>query len=241
MKGDARERILSRIRAGSERHWPGTLREHPAGQGMVEPQRERPGPISRTYRRSGSRSRPEILDLFGERVSDYRATVVRCTESELSERVARALGGRGVRRLVVPADLPPSWLDTLPEGAMEILRDGEGGDSFSKGKIASCDGVLTGCALGIAETGTIVLDAGSAQGRRALTLLPDYHLCVVLGEQVVETVPESTTKLDAGVKALRRPLTLISGPSATSDIELVRVEGVHGPRNLEVILVGEAP
>jgi L-lactate dehydrogenase complex protein LldG len=241
MKGDAREIILFRIRAGLEKTSPGTLPEHPAGQRMAEPPRERPDLISRAYRRTGSRSRQKILDLFGERVSDYRATVVRCTESELSERVARALDGRGVRRLIVPADLPASWLDTVQGVGVEVLRDDQGGGSFSKGQIASCHGVLTGCCLGIAETGTIVLDAGPAQGRRALTLLPDYHLCVVFGGQVVETVPEATAKLGKGIQASRRPLTFVSGPSATSDIELVRVEGVHGPRNLEVILVEETP
>jgi L-lactate dehydrogenase complex protein LldG len=241
MRGKARDSILSGIRAALAETSPDTPASHPAEKGGTEPPRMKPDPISRRYRRSGSRSRTEILELFVERVADYRATVVRCGFSELPESVARALRRGGVRRLVVPADLPSSWLDAVPGGGVDVLRDGEGGDTFSKARIASCDGVLTGCALGIAETGTIVLDAGPAQGRRALTLLPDYHLCVVLAEQVVETVPESTTKLAAVVKTLRRPLTLISGPSATSDIELVRVEGVHGPRNLEVILVEEAP
>lgn len=241
MKGDAREIILSRIRAGLAKPSPGTLPGHPVGQGGADLPGEEHGPIPREYRRTGSRSRPEILDLFGERVSDYRATVVRCAESELTEWVARALAGWGVRRLVVPADLPASWMENVQGVGVEVLRDDQGGGSFSKGQIASCHGVLTGCCLGIAETGTIVLDAGPAQGRRALTLLPDYHLCVVFGGQVVETVPEATAKLGKGIQASRRPLTLISGPSATSDIELVRVEGVHGPRNLEVILVEEIP
>jgi L-lactate dehydrogenase complex protein LldG len=132
------------------------------------------------------------------------------------------------------------WLEGMPDGYLEVLGDGGAGEFLSKEQLASCHGVLTGCALGIAETGTIVLDSGPAQGRRVLTLLPDYHLCVVFEDQVVETVPEAVAVMGAGVVEHSRPLTLVSGPSATSDIELVRVEGVHGPRNLEVILVEEA-
>jgi L-lactate dehydrogenase complex protein LldG len=125
----------------------------------------------------------------------------------------------------------------MPGGSLEVFRDGEGGLHLARTELDSCDGVLTGCALGIAETGTIVLDSGPGQGRRALTLLPDYHLCVLPAERVVETFPEAVGRLGKGVLGTGRPLTLVSGPSATSDIELVRVEGVHGPRNLEVILV----
>ena len=121
---------------------------------------------------------------------------------------------------------------------MEILRDGHS-EILSKGRIASVQGVLTGCALAVAETGTIILDGGSAQGRRILTLLPDYHLCVVAASQVVELVPQAVSILARTVTETAAPLTLISGPSATSDIELIRVEGVHGPRTLEVILVEE--
>lgn len=242
MKEDARGSILSRIRAGLGEPLPDPAPDHPVGKEMAGSPGEKARLISRGYRRNGSRSGTEILDLFEERVSDYRATVARCTASELSQKVASALGERGVRRLVVPTDLPGSWLEHASQGGLEVLWDGkEMGGLLSKGTIASCQGVLTGCALGIAETGTIVLDTGTAQGRRALTLLPDYHLCVVLGGQVVETVPEGVTKLGARVKATRRPLTLISGPSATSDIELVRVEGVHGPRTLEVLLVEGLP
>jgi len=242
MTGGARETVLSRIRAGLEGSSSGTVPGHPVLQGLVGDPGERADLRSRGYRSTGSRSRPEILDLFEERVSDYRATVVRCTNSELSQRVANALGGRDVHRLVAPADLPVSWLENARAGVIEVLRDApERGDVLSKGEIGSSQGVLTGCALAIAETGTIVLDTGVAQGRRALTLLPDYHLCVVFGGQVMETVPEAVTALGPGVQAERRPLTFISGPSATSDIELVRVEGVHGPRTLEVILVEESP
>ena len=124
---------------------------------------------------------------------------------------------------------------------MEVLRDGEGdeGRMLSKGQLASCHGVLSGCAHAVAETGTILLDSGPAQGRRALSLLPDYHLCVVFGPQLFETVAEALEKASVEIRDHGRPLTLVSGPSATSDIELIRVEGVHGPRTLEVILVEE--
>jgi L-lactate dehydrogenase complex protein LldG len=136
----------------------------------------------------------------------------------LDETIAAALRDRGVQNLVVPADL---------------ARWGTVDEALSTAELDGFDGVLTGATVAVAETGTIVLDGSPDQGRRAITLVPDYHLCVVRVAQVVQTVPEAVARLDA-----RRPLTWISGPSATSDIELNRVEGVHGPRTLEVILVG---
>jgi len=183
------------------------------------------------------------LDLFQGRVLDYGASLTRCKAWDLPTTIARALVDRGVERLVVPCDLPQAWIDAIPRGGIEILEDGWGtsGDRplLTKLQLDAVHGTLTGSAVGIAETGTIVLDGGLAQGRRVLTLLPDYHLCVVFGRQVVESVPEAVDRLGEEVRGRRAPVTFISGPSATSDIELRRVEGVHGPRTLEVILVEE--
>jgi L-lactate dehydrogenase complex protein LldG len=184
------------------------------------------GSIPRLYRREDAVSREERLDLFVERVRDYKAVVQRISSATLPDAIAQALARRGVRRLVVPADVPDAW---LPEG-VSLLRD----PGLTIEQLESSDGVLTGCAWGVAQTGTILLDAGPSQGRRVLTLLPDYHLCIIQEEQVVGLVPEAIARLKTNAT---RPITLISGPSATSDIELNRVEGVHGPRTLEVLLV----
>jgi L-lactate dehydrogenase complex protein LldG len=171
-----------------------------------------------------------IVDLFVERVEDYRATVHRTTDEGLAETIAKVLADQSARRIAVPAGVPAGWLArTTAEGVPDE-------PPLSKRDLDVLDGVITGCAVAIAETGTIVLDAGADQGRRALSLLPDHHLCVVRVDQVVGTVPEALRRLDP-----RRPLTWISGPSATSDIELERVEGVHGPRHLDVFLVEAQP
>jgi L-lactate dehydrogenase complex protein LldG len=177
------------------------------------------------YRTSGDLSPPELLDLLAERLRDYGCTVRRVEPHEVGTTLAEALGERGARRVVVP---PGLGLTGLPAG-VEIITD----DGLSPADLDAADGVITGAAAAIAETGTIILDGSPDQGRRALSLVPDYHLCVVRAEQVVALVPEAVARLDPG-----RPLTWISGPSATSDIELDRVQGVHGPRTLEVILVG---
>ena len=164
------------------------------------------------------------VGLFCERVSDYQATVHRCSEDEIAGRVR----GLGVGRLAVPADLPESW---RPEDAVVD-------DALSARALDEVDGTLTGCELAIAETGTIVLrSGGAAQGRRALTLVPDLHVCVVAEHQVLGSVPEAIGALEEAARD-GDPLTLVSGPSATSDIELSRVEGVHGPRTLHVIVTG---
>jgi L-lactate dehydrogenase complex protein LldG len=189
--------------------------------------------VERGYRKQDTAAREEIVERFAKSVAEYEATARRVTSDELSGAIEVALARRGVKRLVIPPYLPKEW---IPEG-IETLRDAAR-PRLTNEELDTSDGVLTGCALGIAQTGTIVLDSRRAQGRRALTLLPDYHLCVVREDQIVGLVPEAFAKLEAAVKSEGRAITFISGPSATSDIELDRVEGVHGPRTLEVLIAG---
>ena len=241
---NAREEVLGRIRAALG----------PAHGVAVE--------VPREYRRT-LYATGDLLDVFADRVEDYKATVTRVSGDQVRGAVEAALAARGVRRLAVAPGLDPAWLPEggageggageggAPEGGAPEGGAPEGGGKVATGGVATgevellsddpplslaildaVDGVLTGCAVGIAETGTIVLDGSPACGRRTLTLIPDYHLCVVRADQVVGGVPEALAALDP-----RRPLTFISGPSATSDIELDRVEGVHGPRTLAVLLV----
>jgi L-lactate dehydrogenase complex protein LldG len=184
------------------------------------------------YLQRADAARAAIVELFLQRAAEYRATVQRVEPGAERATIARILERRGVRRLVVPRDLPPAW---VPE-AIELLSDGV--DALSHAVLDASDGVLTGCALAIAQTGTLVLDGGATQGRRALTLLPDYHLCVVRADQIVGLFPEAIRRLAAVARHSRQPITFISGPSATSDIELSRVEGVHGPRTLDILVVG---
>lgn len=198
------------------------------------PKSERPEdvPVERGYRKQDDAPHAEIVERFAERAAEYEATVHRVSEAGLPGAIAEACERRGIQRLVLPSGLPDAW---VPDG-VEALRDGVR-MRLSNEELDKSDGVLTGCALGISQTGTIVLDAGEGQGRRALTLLPDYHLCVVREDQVVGLVPEAFAELEETVKSEGRAITFISGPSATSDIELNRVEGVHGPRTLEVLIV----
>jgi L-lactate dehydrogenase complex protein LldG len=181
-----------------------------------------PEPFARTYRRDGARSRPERIALFAERVGDYRATVRRVQAQDLQHAIDELAPGR----IGIPAGLPREW---RPTSAVED-------HGLTPRELDALDGVITGCTLAIAETGTLVLSGGPSEGRRALTLVPDLHLCVVRSSQIVETVPQA---FDALKDSAFRPLTFVSGPSATSDIELERVEGVHGPRNLVVVIVEE--
>ncbi|MFF0558022.1 lactate utilization protein C [Streptomyces sp. NPDC004266] len=185
-------------------------------------------PVARDYRTAHTPDDPDgLLDLLHENLADYRAHVHRTAPEGVAGLVARLLAERGARSVVVPPGLPGEWL-----AAAEAVRRFDE-PRLTPYELDGADAVVTACAVAIAETGTIVLDGGPGQGRRALTLVPDLHLCVVRApEQVVASVPLALPRLDPG-----RPLTWISGPSATSDIELDRVEGVHGPRTLEVLLV----
>ena len=177
----------------------------------------------RLYRRSLELGEEDLVALFAERVADYDVTVRRTTADGLAATLEEACREHSVQRLAVPLDLPDAW---RPDG-VELVPD----DGLASADLDSLDGALTGCLLAIAETGTIVLDCGPAQGRRALTLVPDLHLCVVFADEIVGTVPEAFDRI-----SVERPVTFVSGPSATSDIELSRVRGVHGPRRLDVVI-----
>jgi L-lactate dehydrogenase complex protein LldG len=202
----ARDDVLGRIRAAR------------ADARLVEPARD--------YRQAGEAEpgSAALLDLLEDRLVDYRASVRRTTPKGLRKAVADALAAAGVQagRVLLPPDLPTTW---APQGRAD---DG----SLSAYDLDGFAAVVTACRVACAETGTIVLDGEADQGRRAITLVPDVHVCVVRADQVVQTVPEMLARLDA-----TRPTTFVSGPSATSDIELDRVEGVHGPRTLSVVLV----
>jgi L-lactate dehydrogenase complex protein LldG len=163
------------------------------------------------------------VDAFIARLRHYGAETRRVPHADLADTVRATLRERGIARLVAPAGIPESWLDGL-----DPLRDGP---PLEPHELDGADGVITTCAVAIAETGTIVLDGGHGMGRRALSLVPDYHLCVVGVDQIVGCLPEAIARL-----APTRPLTFISGPSATVDIEMVVIRGVHGPRRLEVIV-----
>lgn len=212
----AREEILRRVRSAA----PSTSGPTAAGPAAG-------GSVPRDYLRDREVADP--LALFVERVEDYRAVVIRTSPDSVADAVAAALGD--ARRVAVPPGLDPAW---LPSG-LEIASDDP---TMAAAELDTLDAVVTGAAAGIAITGTIVLDHAPGQGRRALTLVPDLHVCVVTAEQVVVDVPQAIARLAPSVSA-GRPLTWISGPSATSDIELDRVEGVHGPRTLRVVLVDE--
>ena len=181
--------------------------------------------------RTGNQS-VDVLDLFAENVADYRAEVLRVAPGEVARAVADVLTQHGLRSVVVPTGLDPDWRAALEPVLTVVTED----DAASAAELDHIDAVVTASAVGIATTGTLVLDHGPGQGRRELTLVPDTHVCVIRDDQVVHDVPEAVRRL--GGEAHRgRVLTWVSGPSATSDIELQRVEGVHGPRTLVVVLV----
>jgi L-lactate dehydrogenase complex protein LldG len=189
---------------------------------------DRPTPaiVERNYRPAGADPGGDRLELLIDRLVDYRATVHRCPAAAAAGAIGKLVGDRSV---VVPADFPAELLT----GVRNWRPDDP---PLTVAELDAADGVLSTCAVAVAETGTLVLDAGPGQGRRALTLVPDYHLAVVRADQVVFNVPEAIERLTGS-----RTLTWISGPSATSDIELARVEGVHGPRTLVVLLVEADP
>jgi len=184
--------------------------------------------VRREYQREGVLGVEERLELFQERIVDYKVRYRQVKEQDLQSEILKSCQANNIKRVCIPTDLPKDWQPLN----LDIIED----DNLDYQALEACDGVITGCAVAIAETGSIALDAGQYQGRRVISLLPDYHLCIVFEEQVVDVVPEAVKQLQASIDA-KRPITLISGPSATSDIELSRVEGVHGPRTLEVLLV----
>lgn len=206
----ARDDVLARVRAA-----------------LGDDARQSP-PVPRDYDLVGdfAPGSSELIDLFVDRLVDYKAGVRRTTPEEIASAVAAVVTeqvGSGAR-IVVPIGLDASWRS----GITAVVDDG----SMTSADLNGTDGVLTACAIAIAETGTIVLDAQPDQGRRAISLVPDLHICVVRSDQIVANVPDALRLLEP-----TRPLTFISGGSATSDIELKRVEGVHGPRTLEVVIV----
>lgn len=210
---EARDEILARIRRA-------------LGPSPTVPE------VPRGYRRRGVRSPRQRRTVFAQRLSDYRATVALCgwSEQEIAAALSAVLGDHGIRSVVAPPLVASAWLGQAARDGVSVTVDT---GQVSTAALDRVGAVVTGAALGIAETGVVVLDGGAWCGRRAITLVPDVHVCVVPGDHVVDTVPEAVSRLDPTT-----PQTWIAGPSATSDIELDRVEGVHGPRTLIVILAG---
>jgi L-lactate dehydrogenase complex protein LldG len=216
--GGAREEVLRRIRAA--------IAEAPVAEAAIQGEWEA---LPRNYKRTASLEREAILELLEDRLRDYDANVVRAKTGEVAAAMAMLLSERGVTRLVVPAGLAEALGEALPE-RFEFVTD----DGLTVAELDGFAGVVTASTVAIAETGTIVLQNVPGQGRRAPTLVPDYHLCVVRGADVVETVPEAMARLAATASLAT---TFVSGPSATADIEMTRIKGVHGPRFLDMILI----
>jgi len=207
---DARAAVLARIRTALSN----------------APEHESPE-LARDYERE--RHDERMLDELDKQLTDYHARVVQVRRDEIAPTAERLCAELGLSRLVIATGLPTDWRPST----VELIEERAVGDH----ELDSLDGVLSGCAVAIAETGTIVLDGGPLSGRRAITLVPDHHLCVVQQDQVVSLVPEAFARVEQAVVERGAPITLVSGPSATSDIELNRVEGVHGPRTLIVLVV----
>lgn len=214
----ARQEVLGRIRAalGGSSVDGGAVESDWAG-------------IHRKYRREGQLGRSEVLDELEDRLRDYEAHMERVGSGELTDKIAELLRARGLRRLVFPEGLEQALGAELP-GGFELFKD----KVFDPAELDRFEGVITGCTVAISQTGTLILQNVPGQGRRAPTLVPDYHLCVVRAEDVVETVPEAIARLQ---QTASLATTFISGPSATADIEMTRIKGVHGPRFLDVILI----
>ena len=216
----SRERVLERIRKANAK-----------GAHSREP-------IPRTYDGAGSARTnmrdAEVVALFEERLRDYDARVFRIRHDEIAAKATEILQSANRRRVAVPAGLPATWRADGIEWMSdhELSLDVLNTDVLNTDVLNAVDGVMTAATVGVAVSGSIVLQHGPAEGRRVLTLLPDYHLCVIEAAQVVETLPEAFARIDP-----TRPVTFFSGPSATADIEMTRIKGVHGPRFLDVLLV----
>lgn len=182
--------------------------------------------IQRDYKLVASVDQEGLLEQLEDRLRDYDAGVYRCKPDGISMLVAKILAERGKQTIAVPTGIPAEWLPT----GVAFVEDMRGDVSA----INACEGVLTSATLAISETGTIVLQDAPGQGRRAVTLLPDYHLCLVDAAKIVQTVPEAMARLQATAHVAT---TFFSGPSATADIEMTRIKGVHGPRFVDVILI----
>jgi L-lactate dehydrogenase complex protein LldG len=219
LRASAKDEILSRIR-----HALHDVPDHEKPEQLV---------IARNYRQHSVEPQTEIVKLFIHRLEDYNAGVHAIKGSEVAATVATLCQQYALDRLVIAAGVPQEW---LPEG-IDVCRDEPQAPLTNEQIGESNCAVLTGCALAIAQTGTIVLDSGTTQGRRALSLLPDYAFCVVQANQIVGLVTEGIRQLQEAATQSHQPITFISGPSATADIELSRVVGVHGPRHLDVLII----
>ena len=206
----SRQRVLERIRKANRRA------------------ADSPQWIPRGYDRSSSQTAGKTLELFEERLRDYDARVFPVLRGEIAAKTAEILSAGNRRRMAAPTGIPVAW----QPGTVEWIVDGVGDHELSFDMLNAVDGVMTAATVGVAVSGSIVLQHGPVEGRRVLTLLPDYHLCVVEATQIVATLPEAFARLD-----MTRPVTFVSGPSATADIEMIRVKGVHGPRFLDVLLI----